>query len=380
MLKKFLFTGFFYLLFNSSFCQTISRQRKEDLNIKKFHKTVISINSPEDYISIPIHSISVVDERPDSSAIGLYQLFKLEPRFIVTQAGFHTETDQYIKKYVHCSKSDSCSVVMVLRKFWISTNVHKYDGSLMWDLEEDTSKGINVSLFANIEFYLFKDSGYYALYRFDSTFSADIKKPINIAGINTAANKQKSYVGLLVQEALETSLSKLETMDWKKNAAVSSKRKFTWPEIVAHEHKVFDIPVLKDSLLVPGVYLTFEEFKSNSPSVTHFEVTKDKLNDFIYVKQSDGRQVPLSDVWGYCDSSNQIFVRLKYNYFKLQRRQNAFYIYGSNQTVHEFYTQTYPGYKGANGSNYIPGSSSTSDDYILPLKPFQLDWESGELY
>ena len=176
MLKKFLLAGFFYLLFNSSFSQTISHQRKEDLNIEKFHQAVISINSPEDYISIPVNSITVVDERPDSSAIGLYQLFKLEPRFIVTPASFGTETDQYIKKYVHCSKSDPCSVVMVLRKFWITTNVHKYDGSLMWDVAEDTSRGINVSLFVNIEFYMFRNSGYYALYRFDSTFSGHIKK------------------------------------------------------------------------------------------------------------------------------------------------------------------------------------------------------------
>jgi hypothetical protein len=380
MLKRFLFTGFLYLLFNPSFSQTISRQRKEDLNIKKFHQAVISINSSDDNISIPINSISVVDARPDSSAIGLYQLFKLEPRFIVTPAGFGTETDQYIKKYVHCSKSDPCSVVMILRKFWISTNVHKYDGSLMWDMKEDTSKGINVSLFTNIEFYLFKDSGYYALYRFDSTFTGNIKKPINIANINTAGNKQKSYVGLLIQEALETSLSKLETMDWKKNTAISSKRKFTWSEIVAHENKIFDIPLLKDSLLVPGVYLTFEEFKSNSPSVTKFEITKDKLNDFIYTKQSDGKQVPLSDVWGYCDSSNQIFVKLKYNYFKLQRRQNAFYVYGSNQTVREVYHHYYPMTPGANGMPPSGGGSSTAEDFVLTLKPFQLDWETGEMY
>ena len=377
MLKRFLLTGFLYLLFNSLFSQTISRQKKEDLNIKKFRQSVISINSPEAFISIPVHSISVVDARPDSSAIGLYQLFKLDPRFLVTQASFRTETEQYIKKYVHCPTSDSCSVVMVFRKFWISTNVHKNEGSLMWDLKEDTSKGINVGLFTNIEFYLFKDSSYYALYRFDSAFTTDIKKPANIAGLNTGGNKQMSYVGLLVQKALETSLSKLETMDWKKNATVSSKRKFTWSEIAAHEQKIFDVPVMKDSIPVPGVYLTFEEFKSNHPSVTRFEITMDKLNDFIYVKQSDGRQVPLSDVWGYCDSSHQIFVRLKYNYYKLQRRQNAFYIYGSNQTIHEYYYQP-PIYSAIQGSN-IPGGSS-NDDYIMPLKPFQLDWETGEVY
>ena len=66
MLKKFLFTGFFYLLFVISFSQTISHQRKEDLSIKKFHQAVISINSPEYFISIPVSSISVVDARPDS--------------------------------------------------------------------------------------------------------------------------------------------------------------------------------------------------------------------------------------------------------------------------------------------------------------------------
>jgi hypothetical protein len=137
---------------------------------------------------------------------------------------------------------------------------------------------------------------------------------------------------------------------------------------------------LKDSLLVPGVYLTFEEFKTNSPSVTQFEVTKDKLNDFIYVRQSGGRQIPLSDVWGYCDSSHQMFVKSKYNFFKLQRRQNAFYIYGSNQTVREVYHYYYPGYPGSNGLPPTYSSSSTSEDFVMTLKPFQLDWETGELY
>ena len=55
---------------------------------------------------------------------------------------------------------------------------------------------------------------------------------------------------------------------------------------------------MKDSLPVPGVYLTFEEFRSNSPSVTEFEITKDKLNDFIHIKQADGKQVPIIGCMG----------------------------------------------------------------------------------
>jgi len=382
MIKRFLFTGFICLLFNTSFSQTISSQRKEDLNIKKFHTTIVSLNSPEDAVSIPIRSISVVDVRPDSVAIGFYQLFKRDPRFILTQTGFRTESEQYINKYVHCSKSDSFSVIMVLKKFWISTDVHKFDNRKLQDIEEDTSKQISLSLFTNIEFYLSKDSGYYALYRFDSVFSADIKVAIDIAGntIKIAGNKPRSFAELMIQDALKTSLSKLKTTDWKWNAIVSSKRRFTWHEIETHEHKVFEIPVLKDNLLTPGVYLTFEEFKFNRPSITEFEITKDKLNDFIYVKQSDGRQISLVDVWGYCDSSNQIFIRSNHNFFRLQRRQNAFYIYGSNQTIHEIINRQWGGVPPTNGSPGIPGGSSKSDDYTLLLKPFQLDWESGKLY
>jgi hypothetical protein len=382
MIKKFLFTGFICLLFNPSFSQTISSQRKEDLNIKKFHNTIVSINSPEDAVSIPIRSISVVDARPDSSAIGLYQVSKLNPRFIVTQSGLRIESEQYVKKYVHCSKSDSFSIVMVLKKFWISTDVHKFDDRKIWYVEEDTSKRINFSLFTNIEFYLFKDSGYYALYRFDSVFSADIKVAMDIAGntINITGNKPRSFAAGMIQDALKTSLSKLTTTDWNWNAIVSSKRKFTWHEIEAHEHQIFEIPVLKDNLLVPGVYLTFEEFKSNKPSVSEFEITKDKLNDFIYVKQPDGSQISLMNVWGYCDSSNQVFILSNHNFFRLQRRQNAFYIYGSNKSMHEYHYAPIGTIPSADGSLQTTGGYMTSDSYVLMLRPFQLDWDSGKLY
>ncbi len=271
---------------------------------------------------------------------------------------------------------------MVLKKFWISTDIHKFDNRKLQDMEEDTSKQISLSLFTNIEFYLFKDSGYYALYRFDSVFSADIKVVLDIAGntIHIAGNKPRSFAELMIQNAFKTSLFKLTTMDWKWNAIVSSKRKFSWHEIEAHEHQIFEIPVLKDTLLVPGVYLTFEEFKSNSPSVTEFEITKDKLNDFIYVKQSDGRQISLLNVWGYCDSSNQIFIMSNHNFFKLQHRQNAFYIYGSNKTVLEI-TYHPGGYvSSANGSSPNMAGGTTSDEYVMLLKPFQLDWDSGKLY
>jgi hypothetical protein len=71
---------------------------------------------------------------------------------------------------------------------------------------------------------------------------------------------------------------------------------------------------------------------------------------------------------------------VKYNYFKLQRRQNAFYAYGYNHTIHEMYQQSYPGYPGVNGAPGVPGYTRTVDDYIVPLKPFQLDWETGEMY
>src|SRR5436190_16226802 len=99
MSKKILFTGLIFLSFFTSFCQIISSQRKENLNINKFYKTSFSLNAPLDSVSIAIHSISMIDARPDSSAIGLIQIFKLDPRFIVTQRNFQTESEQFVNRY-----------------------------------------------------------------------------------------------------------------------------------------------------------------------------------------------------------------------------------------------------------------------------------------
>ena len=310
---------------------------------------------------------------PDSSAIGLIQIFKNDPRFITTHQNLQLESEKYVNKYVHCEKSDSFSVIMVLKKFWISTDVHKFDERRVWDIDDDTSKNINVSLFAKVEFYLCKDSGYYALYRFDSVFSVKAKKSMNIAG-----NIHTEFVSHLVQDALEISLSELEAMDSRWNSIISSRRRFTWQEIEAHQRKDFEIPVLKDSSLVPGVYLTFEEFKTNGPSAKEFQVTKDKLNDVVTVKQPDGRQIVLRDAWGYCDSSNHIYIRSNHNYFVLQRRQNAFYIYGSNHTRHDINAQPTSMPFGSS-PQYMPMGGSRTENFTLLLKPFQLDWDSGDL-
>jgi hypothetical protein len=375
MFKRYIFIGITCFAFVKSYGQTISSQRKEDLNINKFYKTTVSLNSPSDSVSFAIHSISIVDARPDTSAIGLVQISKVDPRFIVTQRNFQVELEQFLNKYVQCEKSDSFSVLMVLNKFWMSTSVHKFDDWNTLDTDEDTSKVVKIILFTKIDFYLYKDSGYYALYRFDSVFSADVKKSLNKAG-----NIHQGFVRYMIQDALATSLSKLTNMDSRWKSIVSSKRKFTWQEIAAHDRKYFEIPILKDTSVVPGVYLTFEEFKANSPSVKEFQITKDKLNDIISIKQPDGKQIPVREAWGYCDSSNHLFIRSNYNYFRLQRRQNAFYIYGSNQTVHitNDKSLTLPAmYSGS--PNGMPVGNFRSELFTMLLRPFQLDWDSGKL-
>jgi hypothetical protein len=186
---------------------------------------------------------------------------------------------------------------------------------------------------------------------------------------------------MMIQDALETSLSKLATMDWRWNAIVSTKRKFSRPEIETHECKFLKLPILEDSLLVPGVYMSFDEFKNNNPSIKDFEVTKDKLNDIITTKETNGRSMPLSFAWGYCDSTHQLFVRSNHNYFKLQRRQNAFYIYGSNQVSHTISKDpaSLPTVFSGN-PKAMPVGNYISEKFKLMLRPFQLEWDSGKLY
>ncbi len=375
MRKKFVPEIFFVAIIicqavSKTFCQVSIPHRKEDLDIDRFNNKTIEIGLPGNSMNLQhFHSVRIVDARPDSLAIGLAQKGSHSPFFIVTPGSFSNDVEEVIRYYTGFGSSDSATLVLIIRKFWISAGDYYYNQQQSQNIVPDTSSEKISNLEMKIEFFLQNGPDYFALYRFDTVITKRLL-------VSRDASE-------LVSEGLMASLSKLTSLDSEFKMTAAARRKFSWPEIEAHIGKPFDIPILKDSLPVAGVYFSLEEFKNNKPRERNFEVSRDKLTDLIFIRQPDGKLIPEREAWGFSDGEN-MFIRSHENYFRLQRRGNAFYVYGSKQFKHK-QVFTVPGFGIL--SNTVAGGSdqygnpveSKSESYDLRMKPFELDWDDGQL-
>jgi len=373
MKKTVLLTLAANLLYSVIFSQRpIPAFRSEDLKIKKFSRRIVEFKLPKEPIYLQnLQSIEVVDARPDTMAVGLALISKHIPFFAISPGGFTDDAQQFLNSSIQFTKPDSFSVVMVIKKFWLTGGLDEEMERQIQNTDIDSSSKKIGSLLTRIEFYLKRRSDYFILYRFDTTITR-----------NLYVSKDAS---ILAEAGLISSLSKLKELDSKFQSICETKRKFSLDEIEAHNQKQFDIPVLKDSSLVRGVYFSFEEFKNNHPGQRDFEVEKDKLIDLIFIKQADGKPVPVRDAWGYCDGKN-LYIRSMENYFLLQREQNAFYIYGAKEYKHKKVAQDPDMDAGSNPvtgvtTHYKNPLQKTSKRHLaLELRSYVLDWDSGGLY
>ncbi len=320
-----------------------------------------------------MYAINIIDARADTFPIGLIQKNGTKPNFLVLKTGLQNELGRFVHAYFSFNKTDTTTdVVMIIRKFWLVDGLEKKDDEYTnnkiadkkIDRKDQNISGVKIK----IDFFLRKQKDYYPLYRFDSTISKRL----------TIDEYGPGFIGL----SFAGSLARLIQMDNAGFDLITSRKKFNWGDIRQHDVQQFDIPILKDTMLNQGVYLTFEEFKNNSPSQKNYEVKKDKLNDVLYIKQPDGSEYVKRDIWGYCDGQN-LFVKSANNFFLLQRNANAFYIYGSKGFAYNYAnndaTMGPPAYPGG-PPTYYPGFSYEGDSFKLQLQPFQLDWEDGKLY
>jgi hypothetical protein len=369
-MKKIVFiTQYFLLLisvFNAkTFSQNIKLNKKIDYEINKFKTVEIRIPIGQSFPKLNhIRSFKVVDARADTSAIGLLQKRTNKPIFILLHDGVKNQTGEFLGNYVKTVKNDSNGlVVMVLKKFWLTDELdlsnEKYQGNIL-DLKEESVDG---SILVSIEFYFNEQDNYYPLYRFDTTLT----RPASVA----------IYGPDLVGQALILSLEKLLKLDEQPISAAASRRKLNWEEIKKYNEEKFDIPILKDTPFVTGVYTSFEEFKKNNPTERNFQISKDGLADIIYIKQPDGKEIASRNFWGFCDGKNA-FIKSRDKYFLLQRQGNAFYIYGSKKFVKP--RSMAPGPLIYQNGLFVPSYGMAREEKTkLELRPFQLDWDTGKL-
>lgn len=336
-----------------------------------------------------MQGITVLDARADTANAGLMQKKTVDPVSGILNGAENNQTVQRVnKKPIFIAFADGVKrqverftsqalafsgdttqpqILMVIKKLWLSDELNFKDqgytqNKLVGPANRDVwSSGIDIG----IEFYLKNGDAYYPMYRYDSIISKAL----------TISEYGQEYVGL----ALESSLQKLLQMD-AKTAVILHKKSFSLAEINLHNEDGFNLPVLRDSILVKGVYMTFEDFKNNRPSHHNFELKKDRFNDVMYLKEANGTEYVARNIWGYCDG-HHAYIHSADNFFLLQRSSNAFYIFGAKTLKRtEVSNSGGLGYTTSTGTAYVPVYYYTNSKTAVQLEPFQLDWSNGKLY
>ena len=148
----------------------------------------------------------------------------------------------------------------------------------------------------------------------------------------------------------------------KKVEMFEQQPKKTMQEIVSYNAKRNELIVFKNSNLKKGIYLNFEEFKNNNPSITDYKEEKTKYQVFKterYLTDMQGNLI--KDYWGYSDGEK--FRYGKYGNDKIFPIGNTF----------QFFVQI----NNTDANNTTPISTKEKTKVWFP---YQIDMETGEVY
>lgn len=349
---------FFYLLTITAAAQQKEKQFNPG-NMPRKEIELPALDQPK--IVLPYKSILVYDKRNDTTAVGFTKLSGNTAVFNL-KGGTSAAIRSYMINATQFEDTSSLDLIMIIRKYWISSEI---EHDVIYENNERTNDPYIPGIIAKLEFYVKKNDQYIILHRFDTI----IKKTKTV---------KKPYEELLA-EALHESLKKTSTVQAQQRIKTGTKR--SWNDIDLFSTQYHSLPVLSASNYNKGVYLSYDEFKNNHPSITEYEIRNGKLGDMLVVKDPGGVSYPLRNVWGFCDGKT-VYIKSADNFFPL-------YFYGN-----AVYTRAIKFLKRSNGKGakelayiILPmpvadglNKSGAFEKYEMLLKPYQIDLETGELF
>ena len=341
-------------LFLSFSC--ISQQHKQDNKFVKLPFFVLEISHPKEgtRIKLPFKALKIIDHRNDTSAIGFHEnnIGK------VSKIIFNLPIDDALNRYAHSAYSfDSINqaapeLLLVIKKFWVTPTFDSIISS--------EKQFVGPAFITQVEAYA----------KYDVLFKPIIRINQSHLLSNAVKNTLEDQTGLVFQKWMEAILLKPEKFE-KGNKMLTSLQFESY-------NKDIDKPVITSGTLSKGVYRTFNEFIANAPFHTSYGVQSGSLSDIVHLKDSQGKEYPERNIWGYCDGKDA-FIKLGDNFYKLFRSGNCFYLYGAKEI-----TQT----RHVKVGNLLLlgvlaggfGKQNSKTVYTLIPKPYMLDLNTGEVF
>jgi hypothetical protein len=305
--------------------------------------------------ALPFSDIEIIDRRADTSTIGFYEstlgrFYKLN-----YTAGLSTSLEQYIRQqYSFINTPNAPQLFAVLKKFRATTS---------YDNASETAKepALIPAVIAVIEFYERSGAGYKAISREEVMIPTE---RFTLKHINQSLK-------LVIDSCVVTAARKYRKMN-------SGRKTITLQQIESYNETAFTHKILNETTLHKGVYMTFDDFKNNSPAFTDYQFRAGSLEDLIYVKQGNGTEYPERNTWGYCDGYT-VFINLSDNYIPLMRVGNTYNIFGAKELTRRRNVKLgNVMLLGVLGGGL--GSQNKKVTYTLIPKAYQLDMHTGDIY
>ncbi len=339
------------LLVFISFIQNVWAQKNDGLkNILEAEEFRVSFDNIVYFRNdkLPFRDIQVYDKRFDTSKCG----YTNNDVRIKPEKSWAHILNNYFKN--NLDPTADRSLVIFIRSYWLQKGI--LDEMLDKKVIQKTYNSTNVyedysgSCSVQMEILAGTASHLQTLFRIDTSFW------------NATVKLRRGTIDRFFFLPFDSMARKMALTDIP--ALLSKRKELSWQEVNKYYNDRFNIPVLTDTAIRKGIFLTFEDFRKNKPWVTPFILREGKKTDELYTTGNGGETL-VSKYWGFYDGET-LFISASFSAFKAVRQQNTFEIFGAKH-ISNYHNYPQPG--------QLTRTSTTIDRRIL-----QLNMDTGELY
>jgi hypothetical protein len=323
----------------------------------------------------------VIDERADTSRIGIHTFNPTIGNSRNRQLIFPRPAAGEIAAWLndHFTRPGApYTALIVLRTLWLSDANY---------IREDKVKNPEIlfdrtHIRLKVEIYAATDSFYVPILRYDTLQTYKRSNPYN--NLATYYSLWDRDVSTMLSDMADSasSLALIRT---------DRGRQLHREDILQYNRSRFDPAITGSAALSPGVYASFEEFRSNTPSIQNFEIKLEKKNRLLYIKDAGGTSYYSHDAWGYCDGKS-IYVMRDGVLYPAWKEGNAFYFFSlayKENTANSYEQMIQPGNPSivSPSGAVVPGTPGqtmwypTTTTYKANLQRiYAIDMDSGKVY
>ena len=260
--------------------------------------------------SLPFSGIRILDSRYDTTNLGFHLDSYLVLKDVSLLAGLQHTMDKYYRSLYQAGRD---TLIIQLE------NLDIQDGVI-----RDSAFAITIG-YVKARIYKGRDSSYIFLGWADTLIQEKYNTEITYKAHKSGKHFNTEFWDYYLLRLYEAVIRKASAIN---DSLTLSRPSFTIEEIERAGLDKRDKPILKEDSLRPGFYRDFSEFVNNHPTFefVNNEALKNTLEVMHYrVGKEISNEEPDTTYWGYCDGK-KIFVRYRYDFFQLERKDAGFYI------------------------------------------------------